>query len=102
MDNKPPSAETIKEQNEMMLASVSAATKGSVLSATAVVDGMGESTIKTANPVLVRWIFCCRSHLCKAPPACDNGFPEGLILHSFRGRHSLLVVGGNVNSPSEA
>ncbi|CAM9149816.1 unnamed protein product [Ascophyllum nodosum] len=86
VDNKPPSAETIKEQNEMMLASVSAATKGSVLSATAVVDGMGESTIKTANPVLSKVDLMMGSKLsvhCRYFKKVDTGLKESLKKESI-------------------
>lgn len=43
----------VKEQNEKMLASVAAATKGTVVPAATIVDVMGGATIKTTNPVLV-------------------------------------------------
>lgn len=43
----------VKEQNEMMLASMAAATQGTVVQAETIVNIMGESTIKTTNPVLV-------------------------------------------------
>lgn len=45
---------TVKEQNDKMLASVAGATRGTVMPAQTVVDLMGESTIKTTNPILVR------------------------------------------------
>lgn len=51
---------TVKAQNEKMLASVAVATRGTVVPAQTVVDLMGESTIKTTNPVLVRCCGCCR------------------------------------------
>lgn len=47
----------VKEQNERMLASVAAATRGTVALAKTIVDIMGESTIKTTNPVLVSLYF---------------------------------------------
>lgn len=43
----------VKEQNERMLASMAAATRGTVVLAETIVDIMGESTIKTTKPVLV-------------------------------------------------
>lgn len=43
----------MKEQNEMMLASMAAATQGTVVEAETIVNIMGESTIKTTKPLLV-------------------------------------------------
>lgn len=55
-------ADTVKEQNEKMLASVAGATSGTVLAAQTVVDVMGESTIKTTNPILVCTFYDSRGH----------------------------------------
>ena len=59
-------ATIVKEQNEKMLASVAAATLGTIVSAKTVVDLIGEVSLKTTNPVQVGLVCRARCTACRA------------------------------------
>ncbi|CAN0290066.1 unnamed protein product [Ectocarpus sp. 6 AP-2014] len=78
--------DTVKEQNEKMLASVAAATRGTVVPAQTVVDLMGESTIKTTNPVLSKVDLSLGANLtlhCRFFKKTDTGLKESLKKESI-------------------
>eukprot|EP00752_Nemacystus_decipiens_P011639 g10334.t1 len=79
-------AATVKEQNEKMLASVAAATLGTVVSAQTVLDLIGASSIKTTNPVQTKVDLFLGTKLtvhCRYFKKTDTGSKESLKKESI-------------------
>eukprot|EP00903_Cladosiphon_okamuranus_P012111 g11364.t1 len=85
-DNAAEAASTIKEQNEKMLVSVAAATRGTVVPAQTVVDLIGDASIKTTNPVQTKVDLFLGTSLtlhCRYFKKTDTGSKESLKKESI-------------------
>ncbi|CAM9210212.1 unnamed protein product, partial [Choristocarpus tenellus] len=93
---------SIKDENDMMLSSLSAITQGIVVEASSVVELLGATAVKKVNPMLSKIDLSIGTKLtihCRLFKKCQKTSTESLSKEVMSGGEGNLHKGGGVNAP---